>query len=1149
MVFGTNDAVVEDEEEEVTPPPVAAEAPSAVAAVEPEVTFGGADEVIEEPPKKRMTRRGARPIRETPPQFEYAYSEDLYTPREETPYEDLTAQNNVDVMKTYLSNPRFGKLAEDLDKKSPEDIRSRFMTAMRMVDANPELNGAPELLFLLNAPQKEKEDAIRAHQLYESVPGFAFEGGGPVGEAMADYIAGVASSPSTAASIAAGSALAPGPGTVAGATAATIKSVVASQGIRAGIREVAKRTGAGLARRKAAIAGGATVEAGLEVPASVLREKIAVETLQRDEEGKLKTEIDPATVLFDTLFVSTFGAGAGLLGSKTKTGAEDLEKVLSAKKTPEGFFKARRKTEEEDAFLKAFENQYSTLQRTFDIHEGRKRLDEVGKPTGITNSKIRNEVNTRAIDIAKYIMLKDPAFRPKENEQITDAVVRVFVSLGDNEINDDLIKNAMAEYGLTSTDFVQMIRASSTDTAQYMNTLSQFSKYMDRVKTEDPEVAKILERYEKEEGLRSMWTVMNDGLRRVVDESRAFVVASIGTTARNAIGTGTGMTFSAGARLVDSVLYESLAGMKAVVTGKMGLKEYGKGISQGIEDSFSDFWYLTNQDLTKEITQKLLKDDPTINQMLFHTIRDAAGEEGQRKLSRAARFVNGVNMAQDNFFRRALFTASVERQMKSSGADFLEYVANDKAIPKEVLKRAADDALKGTFSYMPKEGSINNFIRGIEKSPYASMAIPFPRFMANSMRFTLEYMPFVKLPESVGNLTGSAYQQLVKKDPKKAEVLFKRATEDAGKLAMGTFALVTAYGYRQENQDLPWGSMKMEDGSSVDMRMIFPFNVFLGVAELQVQLEKNTINARELKEIFESLAGFKMPAGSTESALSGIAEAALDISQGLDTMSSEKLKQSTGKFVGDFAGRFFQPAQPVFALMSDFHKESGVAVDPNVPNTSVLVRNLKSAGVLSEENEASFLEGLSKRLEARIPGATLGVDIKEGLPIAKERLRPETPVRGAEFFSVATGLRLIRPDNAIEKEFKRLGLDEYRMFGSSGVRDYDRSLIEEAMPYIQRDLGKLIQSDRYNKLEQQAQTELLANRTSEILKRSRQITKVKLMRDDPETYYKMEWKSLSKRQQNAANALYARDNPGKTIEGDEAYDKVVKYKALIQQFK
>jgi hypothetical protein len=123
------------------------------------------------------------------------------------------------------------------------------------------------------------------------------------------------------------------------------------------------------------------------------------------------------------------------------------------------------------------------------------------------------------------------------------------------------------------------------------------------------------------------------------------------------------------------------------------------------------------------------------------------------------------------------------------------------------------------------------------------------------------------------------------------------------------------------------------------------------------------------------------------------------------------------------------------------------------------------------------------------------------------------------------------------------------MFGSSGVRDYDRALIEEAMPYIQRDLGKLIESDRYNKLEQAAQTELLANRTSEILKRSRQITKVKLMRDDPMTYYKMEWKGLSKRQQNAANALYARDNPGRTIEEDEAYDKIVKYKALIKQFK
>ena len=46
----------------------------------------------------------------------------------------------------------------------------------------------------------------------------------------------------------------------------------------------------------------------------------------------------------------------------------------------------------------------------------------------------------------------------------------------------------------------------------------------------------------------------------------------------------------------------------------------------------------------------------------------------------------------------------------------------------------------------------------------------------------------------------------------------------------------------------------------------------------------------------------------------------------------------------------------------------------------------------------------------------------------------------------------------------------------------------------------------------------------------------------------MEWNKLSKRQQNVANALYARDNPGKTIEEDNAYDKAIKYKALIKQF-
>ena len=1106
---------------------------------------------LEEKPATRMTRRGVRPspVRETPKQFEYTYSEDLYEPKKETEYEELVNPQNIDVMKKYLSHPRFGKLAENLDQQSEEDIRSRFMTSMRMVEANPELNGAPELMFLLNANQQDKEAAIRAHQLFDSVPGFAFEGGGPVGEAMADYIAGVASSPSTAASLAVGTALAPGPGTAAGALTGTLKSVIASQGVRAGIREVIKRTGAGLAARKTAIAGGALTEAGLEVPASVLRQKLDVETLTQDEEGKLKTEVSASEVLTDSLISGIFGTAVGAQTAR-KTGASDLEKILESKRTPEGLTAITKRTQEEESFLQEFEKQYSKAFREFDIHEGRKRLDEVSEPTDLTNSKIRNEVNKKAIDIAKYIMVKDPAFRPKENEQITDAIVRVFTSLGDNEINDDLIQNAMAEYGLTSTDFVQMMRASATDTAQYMNTLSQFSKYMGTLRKTDPEVEKILKRYETEEGLKKSWEIAYDGFKRLVDESRAYVVSSIGTTMRNAVGTATGMTFSAGARLVDDLLYQFLTGSKAVLTGKVSLSGTKEGISQTIENAFGDFYYLKNQDLTKNITEKLLKDDPKINQILFHQVRDAAGEEGQQKLSKGARFVNSLNMAQDNFFRRALFTASVQRQMKSAGADMYDYIANDKNIPKDVLKRAMDDALKGTFSYMPKEGSVNNFVRAIEKNPFASLVIPFPRFMANSMRFTYENMPYIRLPESLVYVAGAGWQGIVKKDPKKADVMLRRATEAMGKAAAGGAALHFAYTYRQENEDVSWGSMKLKDGNTIDLRPVFPFNVFLGVAELQVMIEKNTLNTnpRKLLEIFESIAGFKLPAGTTESALSGIAEAALDISEGLSTMSTDKVKETTGKFVGDFAGRFFQPLQPVFALMSDFNRESGVAVDPNMPNTSALVKQLREMGVIDEDTEASFLDAASRRIEAKIPGAPIGAEIKEGLPLAMERLRPETPIRGAEFFSVATGLRIIRPDNPIESEFKRLGLNEYKMFGSSGVREYDRALIQEAMPSVQKQIGKLIQSKRYTKLEDEAKTELLTNSLSRILQTSRQITTEKTRKNNPELYYKMEWNKLSKRQQNVANALYARDNPGKTIEEDNAYDKAIKYKALIEQF-
>jgi len=231
---------------------------------------------------------------------------------------------------------------------------------------------------------------------------------------------------------------------------------------------------------------GSLTEAGLEAPASILSQKLDIETLQRDEEGKLKTEIDPIEVFTDTAIASTLGLLAGAQTAR-KEGVAELERKLASKRTPEGFYKAQRRSEEDAAFLEAFEKQYDKVSREYDIHEGRKRLDEVGKPTDLTNSKIRNDVNQRAIDIAKYVMLKDPAFRPKQNEQVTDAIVRVFKSIGADEIDDDLLVNAMAEYGLTKTDFVQMVRASATDTAQYLNTLSQFSKYLNTLKKEDPE--------------------------------------------------------------------------------------------------------------------------------------------------------------------------------------------------------------------------------------------------------------------------------------------------------------------------------------------------------------------------------------------------------------------------------------------------------------------------------------------------------------------------------------------------------------------------------------------------------------------------------------------------------------------------------------
>lgn len=146
-----------------------------------------------------------------------------------------------------------------------------------------------------------------------------------------------------------------------------------------------------------------------------------------------------------------------------------------------------------------------------------------------------------------------------------------------------------------------------------------------------------------------------------------------------------------------------------------------KSFAGSIQDATRTLVYMKKNGLAGEVTDTLLEHSPALRSNLLSALQ----ETSNRDITRIGKIVNTFNTAQDVFFRRAIFTASVETQLRRQGMDMYAMIADNKLIPTEILSRAVDDALKASFSYMPKTGKkgiegaaesgANQIIRLIEK--------------------------------------------------------------------------------------------------------------------------------------------------------------------------------------------------------------------------------------------------------------------------------------------------------------------------------------------------------------------------------------------------------------------------------------------------
>ena len=1062
MVFGKNDIVVDEEESQQQVKP-----------------FGVKDTVVTETAEAMGAPvKGEKKVVQLPP-------------KEPTKVEfkDLTKKENLDVIRNY-AQLRFGDVGKQEKNESDQDYVKRWMRSMRQVEFNTTLNAVPELNWIYNAKPNEVLAAAAAHQLYERVPDFYEKGGQGGIMPVLESVAALATDPTTYAGFGIGAAA---------------RYKAAREGIKVALKD----------RLKAATLG-AAVEAPLAVGSSAVQQQIKVETgVQEEISG---TELAVAGTLG-----AVFGGleGATAVAGKVKSTKADLEQALAAKKKPMPADKAT------ETFQKEFDADLEKTLNEFDIFEGRRILDEELPPTPLAEGQVRKDINRKAIDVAKYVMVLDPTFRPQTGQKVSDAVKNVFMSMDTDAINDAVLDASLKQAGITASEFAQAARTTVADAATVMQGYSALARSLRRLGDLDPEAQKIIDAmYGKSQDSTSAMGYLGSALNRLERESKAFVVSSIGTTVRNVIGTTGSLTMDSAARLMEGTLYTTGKTLKAAATGNYTKGDFTRGLRDTVKDTFGTLAYMANAGLSAELTDKLLTDNPVLREHLLKALQ----ESGEQDLSKAARFVNTLNVAQDAFFRRAIFNASVERQLRNVGMNVADVLGNNQKVPPTILQNAIDDALKGTFSYMPKtprkgqqtleakaEGLGNQFVKFFENLPGGSLVVTFPRFMTNAMAFQYRYSP-LGAASGINDMATAA----LTKDPVKAERLMREGVERFSRGTVGMAGLYAAYKYRMENQDTEWYNIKGEDGGTVDIRAIFPIGPYLAVGDFIAKMKQGKESEAKVSEMLSTIMGMKLPAGAQATFLDSLPE----LITSTEGKEAEKLQTAIGKVMGDFAGRFIQPGQPLFAYFDMFDRDAQVARDPNVV-----------------EGDSLVTEAAMNRIKAKVP------ELKEELPEAVRYLREETPIRGGEFFNLLIGMRVTPRANEIEREFSKLSLNPYTFFGASGDRTYDRAVIKNSGEYIQGIVGDLIKSDRYTEMTSAQKKLAVAENMHTALQIGRAMTEGQMLSEDIARVNKLTFNKLPQAKRKAINELYAEENEGRTMDQDEAYDRVHEYEAKIQQFR
>jgi len=911
------------------------------------------------------------------------------------------------------------------DDESTEEYAERYFTHMRWLESNLYHTGKGIAWLGKQQQVKEGEFDPKAnfallYTAYKDMPGAFSEGGGSAFSAVQDYIYASVLDPVNVVTLGGAMGLKLIGGRMAG-------KLLLSQALRN-------------ATPRIALAGGVDTLMG------AIQEG-AIQTVE--QRAKMRTDKDFTSIAAMGLLNGTLGTainvgslGWGARRNDYAAGLRDELRDIQLNLDPNSATHG----------VAAQEGAQSTAQAAgrggvvFEPERARILLDREVDESDLAHGILKSSVTEEALKTAGELMRLIPDLRQTGDEKLSDALLDVIAFTMDKNRLDDLapylhevevptdlifaaevrqidgapvgmldhVKDVVEKLNkqldaasITQEEFAQMTRASVGEGGRQMGVHGQIGSMLERATQLTKAERDMLDPSKGEDLLNMSWyNRIWEGTKSWDRARRAIITMMPITTVRNIGGAASYMSMETASRVLVETAQGVGKAVRAAAEGRSTVKGTKDGLKDIVKNSFSLFGKMITYGDNRVLAELIVKDHARLEHALLRTTQEA----GENELSKSVRFLNSLNIAQDQYIRSGVFVDSIERQLKTYGLDAKKILSQGKHIPAPVVKQAVDDALTATFSAPAKGIVAKSLLKTVENLPFIATAeFPFMRFMMNALHFQYKYSPLNVF--SAGSKHFKYKQLLEAGNPASARVK-QQAAEEYGRTVVGSAMLIAAIKYRSEHQDTSLLDMYSEDGEKTNISALYPLPAYLAMGDLIYKMGTKDSPPVSWRDFSQGTLGLqKAPFESAGRFFSEV------VDMGTDEVSQDRMGEVAGKFVGGLFGQYMTPAKLVSQILTAFNDEESIVRDPN--------------GVEGE----GFLDSAIKR------GTS---EVQRNLPLVKQSMPARTTVTSnvpmrSDFAPVSqvTGLINEGKPTRVESELEEHGYKLYFITAKTGNKKLD----------------------------------------------------------------------------------------------------------------